>query len=669
MKNPLKGYGLKGKCGPNRLTLFVEGTGPALQKLRDYLTVRNESIGWKIKKTKESIGFWEARLTQEQILGIKGEYTTLKLESLRKEIVDLYEDYEQTFYEDTEEGLVIPAGFWYLCDSIEGDIHLNKEVKPCHVDGTRDYQIEAVNEALKYKRATVVLPTGAGKSRVILNLSLSFVRAGKRVFIVVPTEYLVGQIYDTIKPHWESITAVGGKRKHPKLGTDVFVCTAQSAIKYADGYDVLVMDECLPYTQRVWTKDGPLQIGDLYNKWSKGEQLPLVMSFNEKKQTFEYKKITHAWKRSSNKPLVEIKTCRLKTTTTLNHPFLTRNKGWVKAENLAVGDLLIGPCIKGGVQDLDNSCTESWNFSFLEYATYPITDIQVIDNPVRKEGDGFGLFDLEVEDNHNFVAASESNQSVSAWGGVVVHNCQHVAAATWLNLMTSTHSADHCYNLTATPFRADGLDLAIHAFGGPIVYEKTVRWGIENGWILEPTVCLVTINGDDIPSNSLATTAYKKIFKKDVLDIIKQYMLKGIESKRKIIVIFKTLKPANDLRKVCKDCIPFNVASADFKNPMIAFKNGETPVLVGTIGLISEGVDIVDACMLIVVTQHGSAVSTFQSVGRILRKRENKNKPLVIDITVTGYSQFEKAFHKRERVYKNISNDIRYIMVQNDRQD
>jgi superfamily II DNA or RNA helicase len=478
-KNPFTGLGLIGRYGPNKLSLFIDGDYPVLQKLRSYLTIRNDAIGYKIKKANEAIIFWKMRGGDP--------YAEGKLEQINNELVKLREDYEQIFFEDTDEGLVIPAGFWYVCDKVENDIHLNTEVKTRHVAGSRDYQIEAVNEAMKYKRSTTVLATGLGKSRVILNMTLSLVKAGKRVFIVVPTEYLVGQILDTIKPHHDSITAVGGKRKHPKLGTDVFVCTAQSTLKYISPYDAVIIDES-----------------------------------------------------------------------------------------------------------------------------------------------------------------------------------HHSSATTWLNIFMASEAADYCYNLTATPFRADGMDLAIHAFGGPTVYEKGVRWGIDNGWLSPCKIYLATVRPTDkngvvmtFPDTAMAASVYKKMtINSDVFSYLETQVKRMLDAGKKVIIVFKTVAPGVAFRKFCKKSIPFDVADSSFKKPLDDFRNGLINILVSNDKLISEGIDIPSADVLFLLTQHSSAVISYQTVGRVLRKSPGKEHAIIVDVFTPGFKQFETAREKRIKVFKDITDEV-----------
>jgi superfamily II DNA or RNA helicase len=59
----------------------------------------------------------------------------------------------------------------------------------------RSYQLEALYKALKYKRRTILSPTGSGKSLIIYLLSRFIAEEDKRILIVCPTTQLVEQMY------------------------------------------------------------------------------------------------------------------------------------------------------------------------------------------------------------------------------------------------------------------------------------------------------------------------------------------------------------------------------------------------------------------------------------------------------------------------------------------
>jgi hypothetical protein len=102
--------------------------------------------------------------------------------------------------------------------------------------------------------------------------------------------------------------------------------------------DCMFFDECFPYHQNIETEDGRMKIGKMYKYWTKNKSLPLVKTFNEYNENFEYKQITNVWKRGK-RPLIQITGGRRKIKCTDNHKFLTYY-GWKQASDLNVGDLI-----------------------------------------------------------------------------------------------------------------------------------------------------------------------------------------------------------------------------------------------------------------------------------------------------------------------------------------
>ena len=69
----------------------------------------------------------------------------------------------------------------------------------------RDYQIEAVSDALRYNRKLLISPTASGKSFMIYSIVRFFVNAGKKILLVVPTTSLVEQMYKDFQDYgWDA---------------------------------------------------------------------------------------------------------------------------------------------------------------------------------------------------------------------------------------------------------------------------------------------------------------------------------------------------------------------------------------------------------------------------------------------------------------------------------
>jgi superfamily II DNA or RNA helicase len=484
---------------------IVRVTGPetAMDELRDYLTVENKGIGFQLMRAYKAMKYYAEVADQEKAtLGCIQPRTGKMLGENKAIIKELEPKKSVKFFEDIEGEMLMPAGFWFLTGNREQDYHLNTDIpRKVFIPGLRLYQEELVLELLKYKRATGVLATGLGKTRVIAALAVAAAQADKRTFVVVPTDYLVGQLTDTMKEYHDSVTSAGGGR-HSKLGTDIFVCTAQSAQKHIGPFDVIIIDES-----------------------------------------------------------------------------------------------------------------------------------------------------------------------------------HHSPADTWADLIAAADKSTHIYNLTATAFRADGMDLGIHAFGGPVVYSKSVRWGIANGFLspLEVNIKEFRFRQPPVRENALATSAYSKMVgNPHVLSWVCEQLQAALGKDKKCILLFKTLKMANKFKKLAKGRVEFSIASAEFKKPLRDFCDGKTQLLVATDRLVSEGIDVKDADVLFLLTENSSDVITYQSVGRVLRIAEGKPKAVVIDVAVTIkeplsdprsgnkpalFRQFNNALLKRTIVYNDMTDSIRNLPV------
>ena len=103
--------------------------------------------------------------------------------------------------------------------------------------------------------------------------------------------------------------------------------------------DVVFFDECFPYSQHILTSIGKIKIGRLHEMLCAGEETPLIMSFNENTEQFEFKKMLNSWNRGSRN-ILEIKAGKRKIKCTPDHKFLTES-GWKAAKDLHNGDLLV----------------------------------------------------------------------------------------------------------------------------------------------------------------------------------------------------------------------------------------------------------------------------------------------------------------------------------------
>ena len=182
--------------------------------------------------------------------------------------------------------------------------------------------------------------------------------------------------------------------------------------------DVMFFDECFPYNQCVETEFGKTEIGVLYKMWENGEVLPKVKSYNQNTKGFEYKSILNAWKKGE-RDLIQVNCGRNKIRCTPDHLFLTKS-GWKKASNLS-GEFIK---VAQGSDKIPN---------FENHGFFAVDDII----KANKEE----VFDIEVEDNHNFIVTSGINSK--DLGGPVVHNCQDMTKSAIENALRILTAAQY----------------------------------------------------------------------------------------------------------------------------------------------------------------------------------------------------------------------------------
>jgi superfamily II DNA or RNA helicase len=483
----------------------------------------------------------------------------------------------------------------------------------------RPIQQTTIEETIKnydlYGGGLVSLDTGLGKTVVALKL-VSMMK--KKTLIIVHAEFLLEQWISRIKTFLP--TARIGIIRQDKCqyqDCDIIVGMLQSIIKR--DYPVecfkslgsLIIDECFPYRQLISTENGPIEIGSIYKMWKEGKNIPLVLSFNEESGETEYKKVTYGWERT-NENLLKIKYSNVneygEIECTENHKIYTPN-GYIAAKDLKNGSIVYGK-----------------NCILLKI---------VLMEKVKNES--MFVYDIEVEDNHNFICSN----------GPIVHNCHHIGSKTFSSIFFKVQTK-YMLGLSATPERKDGLSKVIYWFLGPQIVDikRDLNKPKINFVISDPEGLTEKFNKLGKVNNPTMITdlTLHESRNKLIVDTIKKYLLEN----RKILVL-------SDRRAHCeyihsqleKEKLSSGVYLGGMNTDSRAI-SVDCSVIVGTYQASGEGFDVPELDTLIMATPKSDVQ---QAVGRILRQK-NKNDPIVIDI-VDPFSIFKGQYQKRKKYYKS----------------
>ena len=211
----------------------------------------------------------------------------------------------------------------------------------------RDFQKPIVDTYLKSAKTKggglLEIHTGAGKT--VMGLKI-IAELGVKTIIIVHKEFLLRQWIERIEQFLPD--AKVGRVQAATIDVedkDIVICMLQSLSmkeypqELFNEYGLTIIDECFPFKTKIHTVNGPMNIGSLYEKWIKKEELPKILSFNRETKSFEYKNITHAW-RKERKDLIKIKMSKKVINCTPEHKILTVN-GYIEANKLKIGDLII----------------------------------------------------------------------------------------------------------------------------------------------------------------------------------------------------------------------------------------------------------------------------------------------------------------------------------------
>lgn len=230
--------------------------------------------------------------------------------------------------------------------------------------------------------------------------------------------------------------AIGGKIKLDFTDMLYFAAHYIDAKDFKQ-YNVVMLDECLPYEIPIICENGQhLPIGKIVEG-----KLPVkVLTFNHETGEQEYKRVTNFSRTFNTKRCVKINAVQRKKhgeksfiTCTFNHKIWVKDKGYIYAEEVQVGDIIqyetsavktqkyrVSPAGKHTL-----SAVMSDKNKDLDYIKKKRTPHGVkINCPIYLEVTNVTdmllnekyVYDITVEDNHNFYA-----------NGILVHNCQDIS--------------------------------------------------------------------------------------------------------------------------------------------------------------------------------------------------------------------------------------------------
>ncbi len=272
-----------------------------------------------------------------------------------------------------------------------------------------------------------------------------------------------------------------------------------------------------------------------------------------------------------------------------------------------------------------------WSNKFEDYFFLKVKDIEVCNKQVDV------VYDIEVENNHNFIVCNK-NDDIVELNGPVVHNCHMIMAET-LSKCLQYVSPRYLIGLSATPYRPDGLDGLLDLYFGKNkiirkLYREHIVYKVSTGF--KPPV-EKTIQGRINWGSILDAQANNEQRNNLIIKIIQKF------NDRNFLVLVKRVEQGkylseklNELGESVTDLIGSN---QEF--------NKTARILIGTCQKVGVGFDHSKLNTLLLATDLEEYF--VQYLGRVFRTKDGD--PIIFDL-VDNNSILNKHYNTRRGVYK-----------------
>ena len=294
---------------------------------------------------------------------INGELDYRVVKALKREMSFFVEGFERTkkykegrwdgqeclLYKSKAGNYFFPCGMIDIAKRVFGDFEIDyfiqdiklddvkKNYKPLDLKWTghdlRDYQTKAVMDIKTNEGGTICLPTGAGKTLIMLRLAYEF---NLPFLVLVHTKELLYQWEKNIKTYFNGRCPglVGdGYSNFDPITIGMMQTLSQKIVKEKMGnldYPIIMVDECFPYNTEVITETGVMKIGDIV----RGKIGVKVLT-----HTGKFKRVVGWYEKPVVTNMVRVNHERGSFECTEDHKILT-DIGWVRAKYLVCGSVV-----------------------------------------------------------------------------------------------------------------------------------------------------------------------------------------------------------------------------------------------------------------------------------------------------------------------------------------
>jgi superfamily II DNA or RNA helicase len=241
--------------------------------------------------------------------------------------------------------------------------------------------------------------------------------------------------------------------------------------------------------------------------------------------------------------------------------------------------------------------------------------------------DAFGSLDHIVVENID----SNTLKSHTKFDVLIIDEAHHSASRTYRKLnQTAWKGIYHRFFFTATPYRnQEEEQILFESVAGEIVYDLPYSVAVKRGFVVPVEAYYIELPKTKVKGTTWAQV-YSELVTKNVIRNDKIFNLLSRLHEQKLSTLCLVKEIAHG-KAIARDIIGFANGEDEFTKMYInAFNNRHLTTLVGTNGVLGEGVDTRPAEYVIIAGLGKSKPVFQQQIGRVMRKYPGKESGKVI---------------------------------------
>lgn len=256
-------------------------------------------------------------------------------------------------------------------------------------------------------------------------------------------------------------------------------------------------------------------------------------------------------------------------------------------------------------------------------------------------------YNLHIKEDHNYIA-----------NGAVVSNCHQAKAEVLRNLLTQNlHNACIRWGLTGTVPKDPAEYEAIFASLGPVIGQVSAHELQEKGVLARCHVNILQLV--DLPEfKSYADENKYLVTDEDRMRYISN-LVKSISETGNTLVLVNRIDSGKFLVNELPDSVFISgeVKTKDRKEEYDEVKTASNKIIIATYGVAAVGINIPRIFNLVLLEPGKSFVRVIQSIGRGIRKAEDKDHVEIWDLTSTC-KYAKRHLTERKKFYKEAKYDF-----------